>query len=114
MEKRLRLFVDPMGQEGIEYPAGNGRIDLLCIDDQSNLVVFELKRDESSDRAIGQLARYMGWVKLKLGSEVTVSGVIVAGTISPNLRYSVSVIPNISLFEYEVSFHLKPVEQANA
>ena len=26
---------------------------------------------------------------------------------SANLRYAVSVVPNVSLFEYEVEFHLK-------
>jgi hypothetical protein len=37
-----------------------------------------------------------------------VRGVIVAKTISENLRYAVGVIPDVSLFEYEVSFQLKP------
>jgi len=51
----------------------------------------------------------MGWVKQTIGKENEVRGIIVAKTITENLEYAVKVIPNISLFEYEVSFQLKPI-----
>jgi hypothetical protein len=109
-DRKLRLYVDPTGRDGIEFPTAVGPIDILAIDDVSNaFVIFELKRARSPDHAIGQLARYMGWVKQTSGKDHDVRGVIVAKTITKNLRYAVSVIPNMSLFEYEVSFQLKPV-----
>ena len=40
-----------------------------------------------------------------------ISGVIVARSVSENLRYAASVVPNIHLFEYEVEFHLQPVHE---
>jgi hypothetical protein len=37
--------------------------------------------------------------------------VIVAKEITTNLRYAVSVVPNIKLFEYEVQFRLKTAHE---
>lgn len=71
-------------------------------------MVFELKRAAAPDSAIGQLARYMGWVKATLAGGRTVHGVIVAREITDRLRYAVQVMPNVSLFEYKVRFDLKP------
>jgi endonuclease len=106
--KRLRLFVDPMGRDGIEFPSAVGPIDILAIDESGSFFVFELKRANSSDRAIGQLTRYMGWVQQTIGKGREVSGIIVAKSINDNLRYAASIVPNVHLFEYEVEFHLKP------
>jgi len=107
--RKLRLYVDPTGREGIEFATAVGPIDILAIDDSNTFIVFELKRGRSPDHAIGQLTRYMGWVKQTIGKENEVRGIIVAKTITENLRYAVTVIPNVSLFEYEVSFQLKPI-----
>lgn len=112
--ERLRLFVDPAGRDGIEYPTAVGPIDILAIDDGGGFVVFELKRARSPDHAIGQLSRYMGWVTQTIGIGKKVRGVIVAKTISDNLRFSVAVLPNVSLFEYEVRFELKAANSSTA
>ena len=109
--KKLRLYVDPTGRDGIEYPTAVGPIDILAIDDAWAFFVFELKRARSPDHAIGQLTRYMGWVRQTIGRDRAVNGIIVAKEISESLRYAVSVVPNVSLFEYEVEFHLKPAHQ---
>ena len=77
------------------------------MDDDGTFVVFELKRGNSPDRAIGQLARYMGWVRQTVGKGHGVRGIIVARNISEHLRYAASVFPSVSLFEYKVEFHLK-------
>ncbi len=105
--RRLHLFVDPTGRDGVEFPSAVGPIDILAVDDQNSFFVFELKRANSPDRAIGQLARYMGWVKQTIGGGREVFGVIVAKSISENLRYAASIWPNVRLFEYEVEFHLR-------
>ena len=107
--RKLKLFVDATGRDGVEFPTAVGLIDILAVDDAGALVVFELKRARSPDHAIGQLTRYMGWVKQTIGKDNKVRGVIVAKMISESLRYAISVIPDVSLFEYEVSFQLKPV-----
>ena len=109
--KRLQLYVDPTGRDGIEFPSGVGPIDILAVNDSGAFVVFELKRARSPDQAIGQLARYMGWVRQTIGRGREVHGVIVGKTIGDNLRYAASVVPNVSLFEYEVEFHLKAAHE---
>jgi endonuclease len=108
--KQLSLYIDPSGRSGVEFPTDVGPIDILAIDEQGTFVVFELKRARSPDHVIGQIARYMGWVKQKISMGSMVEGVIVAKAISQNLRYSIAVIPNVSLFEYEVKFELRPAQ----
>lgn len=107
--RRLRLYVDAAGKDGIEFSTAVGPIDILAIDQQTNaLVVFELKRGRTPDHVIGQIARYMGWLKSTIAKDVEVRGVIVAKQIAQNLRYAIQAVPNVSLFEYEVSFTLRP------
>jgi len=60
---------------------------------------------------VGQLARYMGWVRNTIGKETEVNGVIVAKSVDQKLRYAASVIPSVSLFEYQVKFHLNEADQ---
>jgi hypothetical protein len=104
---RLQLYVDPAGRDGVEFPSAVGPIDILAIDNNGSFFVFELKRANSADRAIGQLARYMGWIQQTIGKDQEVFGVIVARSISENLRYAASIVPKVHLFEYSVEFHLK-------
>lgn len=109
--KRLSVYIDPSERDGVEYSTDVGRIDILAIDKSGNFYVFELKQGRSPDQAIGQLARYMGWVKNTVGKGRSVNGVIVAKTITDKLRYAASVVPNVSLYEYEVSFKLTSANQ---
>lgn len=104
--KRLRLFVDQTGRDGVEYQTDIGRIDILAVDNEGDFYVFELKRSRDSDKAIGQVSRYMGWVHNTIGRDKNIIGVIVAKSISERMKYAASVIPNIFLFEYKVEFHL--------
>lgn len=107
--KRLQLYVDPAGRDGIEFQTPVGRIDILAKDETGAFIVFELKRARSPDHAIGQVTRYMGWVAQTIGKDQEVHGIIVAKSISDGLRYAVSVVPKVRLFEYEVSFQLNPI-----
>jgi endonuclease len=109
--QRLRLFVDDEGRSGVEYPTPVGPIDILAIDSAGGLYVFELKRARSPDHTIGQLARYMGALRRRFGPERSINGVIVAQEITQNLRYAKAVMPNVSLFEYEVQFKLHRAEE---
>ncbi|MGO7153832.1 endonuclease NucS domain-containing protein [Rhizobium leguminosarum] len=106
--RKLRLYVDPMGRDGIEYPSAVGPIDILAIDEHGAFFVFELKRAQSADRALGQIARYMGWIKQTIGRDKDVSGIIVSKSVSRNLKYARIVMPNIYLFECAVSFSVTP------
>jgi hypothetical protein len=108
--KRLRLYEDSSGRGGVEYPTGVGPIDILAVDDSGTFYVFELKLDRGPDRAMGQLARYMGWMKLNLAGERDVRGVIVARSMDEKLRYAAFIVPNVLLLEYEIQFRVRPVD----
>jgi len=96
--------------KGIEYPAGGRFIDLLGIDKKNNLVVIELKVSKGYDRVIGQLLRYIAWIKKNLAEPVQrVRGVIIASIISEDLKLAASEISDISLFEYDLSISLRRV-----
>jgi hypothetical protein len=96
---------------GYEYPCGVGRIDLLAHhQSQPCWLVIELKRGQTSDTTLGQVLRYMGWVKRNLAeSGDEVRGLIIAHDVDERLRYALSVTPGVDLQRYEVDFHLCPV-----
>lgn len=104
--KNLRVYVDEMDRDGVEYSTGVGRIDILAVDENDDFYVFELKRANSPDKAFGQVARYMGWLKNTIGKNRNVYGVIVSKTVSRNLRYAKTISPDVFLYEYEISFSL--------
>lgn len=106
--KRLKIYVDEAGRDGVEYPCDVGFIDILAVDGEGGFYVFELKRGRSPDYVLGQVARYMGWVKSNIGKGASVYGVIISKEISENLKYARLVADNIFLYEYELSFSLQP------
>lgn len=106
---KLKLYVDENNREGVEYPTDVGPIDILAVDEADNFVIFELKLSRGADKAIGQILIYMGWVKMNLAKDKDVKGVIVAKNVDEKLKYSASIIPKISLFEYELNFKIREV-----
>ncbi|SHL13590.1 endonuclease NucS domain-containing protein [Alicyclobacillus tolerans] len=111
--QKLHLFVDDSGSDGVEYQTEVGRIDILALNDNDEFVVFELKLSKGADQSLGQLLRYMGWVNSHLSPSKPVHGVIVAGDIDSKLKYAASIVPNVSLFRYEVSFAVEEVSLGN-
>ena len=97
-------------QSGRQFPAGPWSIDFLCIDKKTgDLVVIELKRGKTSDAAVGQVLRYIGWVSENLAKpEQNVRGIIIAQDVDDALRYAVKGLPNVSVMTYRVDFQLLP------
>ena len=72
-----------------------------------SLLVVELKRGRATDVVVGQVLRYMGYVKQELAEPAqTVKGVIIALEDDPKLRYALAAVPNIAFYRYKVSFQL--------
>lgn len=78
-------------QQQFSMGIGVGRSDLICVDGRGDLVVVELKRGMASDEAIGQVLRYMGWMRENVAVQgQQVHGCIVAGDYDEQLRLAAS------------------------
>jgi hypothetical protein len=62
LEPGLRLYQEE-GITGVEFPVGGRFIDILALDAKNDLVVVELKVSRDYDRVVGQLLRYIGWIR---------------------------------------------------
>lgn len=89
-------------QYGCEYFTPIGRIDLLLTDKNENLYVIEFKKSKESDKVVGQILRYMGYLRKNL-AKANVFGFIVVSEITDKLKYAAAEIPNILLFEYNLN-----------
>jgi restriction system protein len=93
---------------GQQYPSDTGPIDILAISkDKKTLLVVELKKGRVSDNVVGQIQRYMGYVKDDLAEiNQEVKGVIIGLEDDVRIRRALSVTNNIEFFRYKVSFEL--------
>lgn len=87
VENGLLLYSDSRGT-GRQYPAGAWAIDLLAKDRNNTFLVIELKKRLASDQVIGQLCRYVGWVKEHLAEGEQVRGIIIARELDESIKYA--------------------------
>jgi restriction system protein len=93
---------------GQQYGTDAGPIDILAISkDGQRLLVVELKRGRASDVVVGQILRYMGYVKEQIAEpHQTIEGAIIALDDDQKLRWALLAVPSISFYRYQVSFKL--------
>lgn len=90
-----------------QYKTEIGIIDLLVKEKGTgDYVVIELKRNQTSDTTVGQIMRYIGWVKSKLSQERPVKGIIIGYSNDEKLNYAISCVENIEVFLYRIYFTL--------
>jgi restriction system protein len=106
--KNYAIFEEEGAKKGQQFNTGTGQIDILAVSkDNKRLLVIELKRGRASDVVVGQILRYMGYVKEELldpGQEV--EGMIIALEDDKKLRLAISIVPSITFFRYELNFKL--------
>jgi len=106
--KKYEIYTEDGEIVGQQYPSDTGPIDILAISkDKKELLVVELKRGKASDAVIGQIQRYMGFIKderAELGQ--IVKGVIIALDNDKRIKRALSVTNNIEFYRYQVSFKL--------
>ncbi|MGD1158513.1 MAG: endonuclease NucS domain-containing protein [Terriglobia bacterium] len=106
---KLELYQDE-DSTGRQFPTSIGPIDLLAFDkDKKEFVVIELKKGRASDAVIGQVLRYMGWVKENLAEGRGVKGIVIQRELDEKLQYALKMIPGVSAFLYSVSFDIREV-----
>ena len=96
---------EPVGQQ---YSTEAGPIDVLAISkDKKRLLVVELKKGRASDVVVGQILRYMGFVKEQIAeTNQTVEGAIIALEDDSKLRWALLSVPTIRFYKYQISFKL--------
>jgi len=96
---------------GRQYQTDTGRIDILAISkDRKELLVIELKKGRASDRVIGQIQTYMGYIKDEIAEDnQEVKGIIIAFEDDQRIRRALSVTNNIDFYRYRINFNLKKV-----
>lgn len=85
-----------------------GVIDILVKNKQTDeYVVIELKRDQTSDKTVGQLLRYIGWVEENLSKGKNCNGIIIAAYFDEKLKYAIRKLPFVEVFSYKIEFKLE-------
>ncbi|AMP06546.1 endonuclease NucS domain-containing protein [Collimonas pratensis] len=93
-------------RDGVEFQTDVGPIDILATGN-GDFYVLELKVGRGPDAALGQILRYMGWVKEHLAGDKNVYGIIIASDIGKKLRYAATQVPNVRLMEYDLAVTLR-------
>ena len=106
--KKLDLIHDDGVLKSQQFQTDIGRIDILAKDKKTGAhVVIELKRNQTSDDTVGQVLRYMGWVKQNLRDD-NVRGIVIAGKYDEKLQMASQMVSDkLDVYIYEVNFSLK-------
>lgn len=93
---------------GQQFQSDTGPLDILAISkDKKTLLVVELKKGRVSDNVVGQIQRYMGFVKEELAEpNQTVKGIIIGLDDDIRIKRALAVTTNIEFFRYKVNFQL--------
>ena len=105
--KKYNLIYEDGSLISQQYRTDIGPIDILAKDKLTNsYVVIELKKNQTSDDTVGQVARYMGWIE-EDKKDPNVKGIIIAGKYDKKLFYAMKRVKDVEVFLYEVNFLLK-------
>ena len=102
------LIFGANGWIGQQFQSDTGPLDILAISkDKKTLLVVELKKGRVSDNVVGQIQRYMGFVKEELAEpHQTVKGIIIGLDDDIRIKRALAVTTNIEFFRYKVNFQL--------
>jgi restriction system protein len=105
---KIELYKDDEGYPSRQYPTGVGPIDILAKNvENGNFLVIELKKGRESDKVVGQILRYMGWIKENLCTkDQEVEGLIICKDKELRLEYALKPVNNVKIKLYNVNFEL--------
>lgn len=112
--KNYELIYEENDLVSQQYQTSVGLIDILArARNEQSYLVIELKKGRSSDAVVGQILRYINWVKEHLANGKMVKGVIVVLDTDEKLVYSLKGLKEVSLYTYKVNFNLNKKEVNN-
>lgn len=93
-----------------QYPCDTGKMDILALSkNKKEFLVVELKKGRGSDAVVGQILRYMGFVKKELAiNDESVRGIVIALDDDLKLSNALLMVPNVDFYRYRVDFALIP------
>jgi hypothetical protein len=111
IEPGLHLYRDEEDPTitGVEFDAGGKRIDVLALDKDENPVIIELKVSKGYEKVIGQLLRYKAWIKKNLCDSKKIRGIIIAKSITEDLRLAASETLDVELYEYDLKVEVRKI-----
>lgn len=106
--KNYDLYMEDGEIVGQQYPSDTGPIDILAISkDRKTILVVELKKGRVSDKVVGQIQRYMGYVKEELcEADQNVKGIIIGLDDDNRIKRALAVTTNIEFYRYVLDFKL--------
>jgi restriction system protein len=108
LSREFSIYEEEGEPVGVQYATDAGPIDILAISkNHKRLLVVELKRGRASDVVVGQVLRYMGYIKEQIAEDdQTVEGLIIALEDDQKLRWALAAVPSITFYRYQISFKL--------
>ena len=92
-----------------KFKTDTGEIDIFALSkDKKTFLVIELKKGRLIDKVVGQIQRYMGYIKQEIATdEQSVKGLIIGFEDSIALKRAISINPDIEYMIYKISFELQ-------
>jgi RecB family endonuclease NucS len=114
LQKALRSNIEQLEQGlkiidgGKERTTKAGRIDITAEDQQSAIVVIELKAGAANPDCIAQILSYIG--ALNEEEQRPLRGILVAGDFPPRVVFASRAVPNLQLKKYTFRFSFEAVQ----
>lgn len=91
-----------------KYRTDTGEIDIFARSkDKTHYLVIELKKGRANDKVVGQIQRYMGYIKDEICKDnQRVKGLIIGLKDDLGLRRAISINPDIEFRRYQIRFDL--------
>ncbi len=103
-QRKLKIYQDELYYGKQLIMPDVGRLDLLVIDTKTKeLIVVELKKDDSYNDVISQTLKYIKWIKENIGKKYEVKGLICLHKASVDLLENAKE-QNIEIQEYNFDF----------
>ena len=106
----LKIYRRKGDNYGRQYPFHDGknnrRLDILCVDEQDNFYIIELKKDSGYDDAYKQIKNYVDYFeKNRVPKGKKVFGILCLNSPTEKLLQDVRQDTRIRLFEYKISYN---------
>jgi len=110
LEQNLNELEPGLTLVGRQFSTAVGPIDLLAQDRDNAYVVIELKRGRTSDRVIGQTARYLGWVtdRMAHGDKSKARAIVVGRDYDSKFAAAITQISRVSPYTYDIQARFDP------